>query len=62
MSIIGMIILLGIAIFFAALAYACILVAARADEQSARMHRERQHSLNPPKDEEELPPHDCPWG
>ena len=62
MSIIGKIILLGIAIFFAVLAYACILVAARADEQSARMHREHQRSLNPPKDEEELPPHDCPWG
>lgn len=56
MSTIGIIILLGIAIFFAVLMYACILVAARADEAAERMHRERQ------KDEEELPPHDCPWG
>lgn len=62
MSIIGMIVLLGIAIFFVVLMYACILMVARSDEQSDRMHWERQHSLDPPKDKEELPPHDCPWG
>lgn len=34
------IIILGIVIFFAVLAYACILVAATADEEAARMYRE----------------------
>ena len=40
MGTIGKIIILGIVIFFAVLAYACILVAATADEDAARMYRE----------------------
>lgn len=40
MSTIAKIIILGIVLFFAVLAYACILVAATADEEAARMYRE----------------------
>ena len=40
MGMIGKIIILAIVLFFAVLAYACILVAATADEEAARMHRE----------------------
>ena len=40
MGTIGKIIILGVVIFFAVLTYACILVAATADEDAARMYRE----------------------